>query len=410
MIVNYETNSFSIHQAIHTSDPIGNVSLVTIPRDSVTTLSGQPQSNPSKKLSTGAIVGIVVGAVIGIAILALLAFFLGRRRRSGSDTSSEDEKTSAGGRQRSMLDRLLGRRSHLLAQEPTSNHQHATEVGADASHERFELPAPLGPAELDSESGTWDGTTENGSTQDSSNMSAYERARRKLERQQAIGIAQRMGNMPPSEKTENDISPIAHYRPQDVDTPLVSPIAPDSGSLSMSQPSPMSPNFPPQDTGAPPTYRRINPANVVYAGRLPDNVALPSIVPKVVGRDGRTIRSEPSDPTVSSPTDPHASDSLGSNFTDNQDAGTADLYGSNNTPSAVSPITNGTGSGGNSGSGQRGAIRAKEPREDAALRELLDPMGSQRRLDGEDLIHIPQPAENRFSFEEERISGNENTR
>jgi hypothetical protein len=46
-------------------------------------------------------------------------------------------------------------------------------------------------------------------------------------------------------------------------------------------------------------------------------------------------------------------------------------------------------------------------RADMQTREILEPCSSRRRLDGEDLVHVPQPAENRYSWEEERISGNE---
>jgi hypothetical protein len=40
-------------------------------------------------------------------------------------------------------------------------------------------------------------------------------------------------------------------------------------------------------------------------------------------------------------------------------------------------------------------------------REILEPWSSRRRLDGEDLVHVALPAENRYSWEEERISRNE---
>ncbi len=37
-------------------------------------------------------------------------------------------------------------------------------------------------------------------------------------------------------------------------------------------------------------------------------------------------------------------------------------------------------------------------------KRCFDPIGSRRRLYG-DMVHVPQPAENRFSWEEEKISG-----
>jgi hypothetical protein len=46
-------------------------------------------------------------------------------------------------------------------------------------------------------------------------------------------------------------------------------------------------------------------------------------------------------------------------------------------------------------------------RADIQTREILDTVAqaNRRRLDGEDLVHVPQPAENRFSWEEERLDG-----
>ncbi|PMD62381.1 uncharacterized protein K444DRAFT_717009 [Hyaloscypha bicolor E] len=61
----------------------------------------------------------------------------------------------------------------LFVHEAGGSTNYPTELAADAPHERFELPAPLGPAELDSDSRTWEGTIANG-TADSAGLSAYE--------------------------------------------------------------------------------------------------------------------------------------------------------------------------------------------------------------------------------------------
>ena len=46
-------------------------------------------------------------------------------------------------------------------------------------------------------------------------------------------------------------------------------------------------------------------------------------------------------------------------------------------------------------------------RVDIQTREILDTVAvaNRRRIDGEDLVHVPQPAANRFSWEEERLEG-----
>jgi len=282
------------------------------------------------------------------------------------------------------------------------------EVGAGTENVRYELAAPLGPVELDSVSGTLEGSTENGtSTQDSNNISAYERARRKLERQQIAAAHAQRALEYPVEKNEHDISPVEHYRQldtPDLDSPLVSPMGHGSaGSLTMGNHdrSPVSPGFlstpvSPITAGPPPTYQRINPANVVYAGRLPDNVQLPQVVPTLVGQDGRVITAG-----GTAITDP--SSSLGSHYTEHE----SDLYGSGGTRAADLPSDPSAYGGGTNGlsSPSADSRRMQTLRSDAGIQELLNPHGSRRRLDGEDLVHVPQPAENRFSWEEERERG-----
>jgi hypothetical protein len=72
----------------------------------------------------------------------------------------------------------------------------------------------------------------------------------------------------------------------------------------------------------------------------------------------------------------------------------------------VSPIAgNSTGSGDSRGFHVRGGSEIEIDRNMST--KDADPWPSRRRLDGEDLVHVPQPAENRFSWEEERVSGRE---
>lgn len=178
---------------------------------------------------------------------------------------------------------------------------------------------------------------------------------------------------------------------------------------------------PPRD--APPMYTHINPLHVVYADRRPDNVQLPVVVQRVIGPDGQTIRT-----VESSITDPASTNSsLGSHFTERE---SEDLYESGNT-NIVSPIASGSTASGRSGSVSTGmnivsAIASSSTRSGDSggfhvsgggeietdrmlnrINALPDEWPSRRRLGGTDLVHVPQPAENRFSWEEDRISGRE---
>jgi len=167
-------------------------------------------------------------------------------------------------------------------------------------------------------------------------------------------------------------------------------------------------------------YTRTNPLHVVYAGRLPDNVQLPVVVPRVIDPDGQTIRT-----IESSITDPAGTNnSLGSHFTERE---SEDLYESGNT-NIVSPIASGstrsgsvstgmnvvspvasssTRSGDSRGFHVRGGSEIETDRTLHRSNPLPDQWPSRRRLGGTDLVHVPQPAENRFSWEEEKISGRE---
>jgi len=168
-------------------------------------------------------------------------------------------------------------------------------------------------------------------------------------------------------------------------------LASSQGSVMSGQPSPMTPGFMPQDAAAPPSYQRINPANVVYVGRLPDNVRLPATIPKVIGRDGRTIQSEISDPST-------ASDQarLATAPVESQDS---IVSGPNsNQHSDVSPLSTETGSAVAELARQTAAAHTVRD-EDTQMRSLLSQRGDETRLVGDDIIHIPQPAERKFSFE-----------
>jgi hypothetical protein len=459
IITDYERNNFSIHQAVHIANPVGNTSIVAITRPADSIFSGPP-SSLRKGLSTGAIVGIVVGVIVVLAISCLSLVVLFRRRYCKEKTIEIKEEMSQPQTFFSRFRRNRPPRVHEAAGCTTF----PTEVGADASHERFELPGAF-PAELDSESGTLSGTTENGSTQDSVQTSAYERACRRLEHQQQL--ARQASSNPeayPIEKTESDVSPVAHYRSSnlvpgsvlDTDSPLISPIGAESTA---SLPSPVSAGsgLAPAGLSPPPTYRRINPAHVVYAGRIPDNVQLPRNIPKMIGSDGRTLRAEE---TTSDDSD----GSLGSDYTENgeidmhqgldsvvQDAtAPEDLYGADSGTwrhitgrGRADGTTSDNASNHNDSDAHTSSDKASSDDEGKFLREdimglrsgmqareILAANGSDANGtgsgrfggaylgDGEfgagvggleggemDLVHIPQFAPRRFSWEEERLNG-----
>ncbi|KAK3390999.1 aspartic peptidase domain-containing protein [Podospora didyma] len=110
------------------------------------------------------------------------------------------------------------------------------EVGADAQHQLFELPVPPEPVELDSND-IGDTDTELGvdSAQD---LSEYELTRRKLERQ-LHGPAPTYSMIEDHGKSIQDISCVAHYRSADEPSPVSSPTYANTNSLPDSLPSPL---------------------------------------------------------------------------------------------------------------------------------------------------------------------------
>lgn len=479
LITDYERNTFSVHQAIHTTNPILDTRIVAIDRPSNSTFTA-PKSTPAGspvgttgKMATGAIVGIAVGAVVLIALSVFLFFCLRRRKQkqtSPQDTGEKPTDTEPP----SFLGRFR-RKPDAPPPPPGVNEaagstNYATEVGAGADHERFELAAPLGPAELDSEAGTLSGTTENGSsTTDSNYMSAYDRARRKLERQQGpltLSHNQIHENYPLEKSQLDDSLPPDHRRYlqtptySEGHTPLVSPVLDSHNSLASSpQPSPISSGFPGTaetetigtgtmgPTSPPPTYRRLSPGNIIYAGRLPDNVHLPRLPnshSRNLSAEQQTLLTSPGG-TISTE---NTSSTLGSHYTDHETTSTnpvsvsaasasaSDIYNVSN-PNLSRPNIHTSASSRSNYSNPRSPLphspispsssaastsqiaephRYEDPskflredmvalRADMQTREIMDPYTGRKRLKGEDLVHVPVPAENRFSFEQDRMDG-----
>jgi hypothetical protein len=338
-----------------------------------------------------------------------------------------------------------------MVHEVHGNETQPAEFAADASHEVYEMPVPLEPVELDSNDGATDGATEFG-TDSSHGLSPYEVARRKLERQLQPPLPV---YMPPNGvKTGQDVSPVAHYRPSDEPSPASSPTYANSNSLPDSLPSPLSPHpgewtnrpfdLPSPMTVAPPfpspglpghnsspsasplspisprslhslqtrtppvehsgvthsssnvspvsptsgsvippspSYQRtpIDPSRVVCLGPLPDNVQLPRLhtsLPHLVTPDGRIVDPRPySISPGRSPSSPlsrqsghrrRSTSTLGSNFTEEE----------------VDPIHEGQSEGEEGTDGF--------PRSPASM-ERIDP--------GSELVHVPQFADKRYSWE-----------
>ncbi|KND87875.1 Candidapepsin [Tolypocladium ophioglossoides CBS 100239] len=328
----------------------------------------------------------------------------------------------------------------------------------------YELPAPAPPAELDggSDDNSIIGETEPG-TDNTRNLGAYELARRKLDRQLQGPVP---AYVPPADATLPPEKAIPDLRPAQVnqlpDQP--SPISPtrsrggDSNSFPASEPSPISPRTewnthstdlpspltpsePPRSissstgsrggqisscTGDPgrshsvtstapvsPTadtlpsipaasFQRtpIDPSKIVCLGPLPENVQIrrQNMMPRAAGTDGRSIPT-PMFSAISLPSE----GSLGSNYTEEEERIVKEM-----TRQASLSYVRSSQSYQRSSSHRGGQDRAVLPfhTEESALSSRIlesETLSRRGRIDpGRDLIHVPQMAAKRYSWEEER--------
>ncbi|KAI0484711.1 acid protease [Xylariaceae sp. FL0804] len=429
LITNYERSTFSVHQAKFPENPLTNTSLVTMAYTENSIYPGPPSGHNQKKgLTETQIIGIVLAICVPI-IVALVAFSLKRRKRTrlpqesamtaGTATTYYDDWKEEGYIEepdfpRSPVSRFLSRvvngHSKKTHTSETGNAVH--EVSADASHERYELPTQLGPAELDAGdtmSSTWGTESQEGFE---GKHDAYTMSSQYQERPMEIFVPQYVSgatahrrlsgyldNPSPTTSSTQDnrsnrcpspMTPGSDWASLDLTsamggiTPaqalsksasnpnmLYTPPSPESRSSA----GPDSPTRPASsDESAPsygaslmppqPSFQRtpIDPARVICLGPLPNNVSLPgsqpgSRAPNVSGHRLSALHSPPFAPMHRRES---TTETLGSNFTIEEEARVF---------ATGTPTNNPT-------------------------------LG---RMDGfEDIVHVPQPARRKYSWEEER--------
>ncbi|ORY65072.1 aspartic peptidase domain-containing protein [Pseudomassariella vexata] len=447
IITNYETSTYSIHQALFPDNPKRNTSIVTINPANNSPYPGAAETNEGRAgVTKRQIGGIVAGAfLIGIVII-LMVWWMCRRKKHKIRAQDVDEELKERGSSmepyppRSPVARFLARLTKRVprrsgdkrnAHEVDGSNRQPVEVGTDGSHARYELPVPSEPVELDATDATSiNGTTELG-TEETHSASTYELARRKMTRQLQGPVPEYTPPTHPLDepgKSHNDMSPVAYYRssdhvaiqnPSPVSTPTYdnfthslpspmspytphgdwlngipdipspmtfmppnypfprsnsashSPISPVSPynlghrSLSLSASSSASPTYPTAPLTLPsPAMQRtpIDSSNFVCLGPLPNYVRLPrqSSIPRLMTPDTNTLALPTIPSAAESRRESAGADTLGSNYTVEEEAARQGTFG-------------GT-FGDNAAAG---------------------------RIDGGDLVHIPQPAEKRFSWEDE---------
>ncbi|CAM1511228.1 Fc.00g087410.m01.CDS01 [Cosmosporella sp. VM-42] len=476
LITKYDEGLFSIHQALFPNTPASGADLTAIKQPDNGPYPGPPAGN--SELSKGAMAGIAVGVIAAFTIVVIGIFCYRRRRKNknkDSGATMEESKDSSSlvahdtpkTQVARILSKLLRRKKSPKSGQGAGKESQQPSEAPDSAI--YELPAPVPPVELDGDDGTsLNGDTElgTGSTQ---NMSAYETARRKMERQLQGPVPAysppENGVMPPSEKTEDAANPdLPHPQAQPPSLPS-SPRSPGDGStnsnsLPPSLPSPITPRFDwrgriadlpspmtatmpassTRDSGsnsaplsslrlssneqshdsaamnqadpdnalstlssnpslpAPPqTIQRtpIDPSKVVFLGPLPENVRL----------SRRNSLPQAVDEGI--PGGHNTYDSLGSNFTVDEEQRIEAL--TRQLDLSTTQFSEPRNRGQTSHRGQAHLPAHIQTQGSGLLRghststNEPDTPRSQERIDpGSELIHVPQLAERRYSWEEER--------
>lgn len=460
LITKYDSTVFSVHQALFPEDGL-KTDIATVEQPPNSAYPPPADKGDGSGLSKSQLIGVVIGVVLGAVIALSVFFFYIRRRkkaRMGKMFPDHDAKDSASSiiteTPMTPVARIF---SKIIRRKRSKKNESAdasgtdgspAEVGADATHEVYEMPAPPSPVELDADTDSVVSDTEL-RTGGEENVNAYEAARRKMERRlqgpvpayspPSNDAAALAGDGPDGDKSVQDVSPLETYRPTDRVSPASSPTEANSDSLPHSLPSPMSPrtadwgprsfdlpspmtvniSFPsptyPNGTGPPPsvssrsqTYSSslsrssssnapsptsatsthsgaiqrtpIDPSRIICLGPLPENVQLPNSGPVHPVIPQRS-QSGPETPVMGNPEAQVSTETLGSNFTDMEEQ----MARAQSSPRSRR---------------ERGQDVSESPR--SGTNNLASPRSLDRIDGGVELIHVPQLAERRYSWEEER--------
>ncbi|GKT48607.1 uncharacterized protein ColSpa_08788 [Colletotrichum spaethianum] len=461
LITKYDSGVFSLHQALFPDAPLHSLQLKNIVQPSNSPFPPPAQLNSHDGLSTAQMGGIA-GGVIAACVVMLVCWYLYRRHKKsraairaledGKDAASSIMPEPSRSPVAKVFTKLLGKKKAKRgsAHEIMGSTSHPAEVGADANHAVYELPVPVVPAEMDCDDGKSVIEHRGFGTDDTNPFEAYELARRNVEiRLQSPAPAytppENPADIPPAEKSMQDMSPVATFRPEEFGSlPFSSPtssFSPSSptyrdnpSSTRGSLPSPMSPrggewtnrtsdlpspltegpsshspvfthnipgnamvqpvspeseafipsasNYSNTPASIPPASLPTSPlpihhrtpiefTNVICLGPLPENIPLPG--PPAI--PAPLVRPQVSPVVAAIPevlaANRISTDTLGSNWTEFEEE-----------------------------------LMAQELTRQASLREEArsqdvesDSLRSLHRLDGSEFIHIPQPAERRYSWE-----------
>lgn len=457
LITKYDEAVFSVYQAKFPQQPVADANLIPIKQPNNSPYPGPP-TQTGIKLRTAQLVGIVVGAILLCLFCLVSVGYFCRRKKSetkGDKTGSEEvnDSTSTKG---SVAPRISKRAKCL--EVPIWNMFQRTKANIDpiavtsksegmtesvvcelpVPTPPVELPAPMAPVELDASDGDIDNISIIGNaTLDADtiqSLSSYEVAQRKIERQLRGSPPEYRTSLRivmPQEKASTLIASPTHTS----SSREITPVSPRSGPGTASFPGSPSPissgsgynshsstnattisaagqssegqyndNIVQSDTSQAHTrYSKttlpsmacqktpIDPTHIECLGNLPEDLQSlrhSIMLAQIVSQENS---NSDSDFTPRFNADCHLSDhSLGSNYTEEEDRMMQEMSRQATFSMARS---------------QKGTLSAEDTqersREQYLSHDIMDPGSSQseERIDGNDIVHIPQMAAKRYSWE-----------
>ncbi|PFH55780.1 hypothetical protein XA68_17627 [Ophiocordyceps unilateralis] len=477
LITKFDEALYSIHQALFPANPVSDANLVPIRQPKNSPYPPPPTPKSNDELTPAQMIGIAVGAVL-LCVVILAAWYYCRRRsrsRHGEGKKTEDEdhndsaSTLAPDSPKTPVSKILskiGCRKQSLSRRAAADSGNAGRLTYPVEQmpveapdcQVFELAASVSPIELDAGSDSQSIEETELGTHDSQQMSSYELARLKIERQlrgpvpeytpPADGTVMTEGKTAPPElstsnptreaMTDDHLSPASPARsatggwvsshPVTSEPSPVSPRA-DCDHRLTTLPSPVTlcvhTRSGPSDVGSHSDHVSvrtsrshaensttqasvrdssiahhritIDPSKVVCLGPLPENLHIERhhMMTRLVDADGRGVSLALFN-AVTVPSE----GSLGSNYTEEEDRMVEEL-----TRHASHSQTRSSSSHRRPSSSRDGDERASLPchAEESPPQEPRDkPESKAANIDpGRDLVHVPQLADKRYSWEDQ---------